>query len=103
MRVCLTLINGVYCFDELADAQEHVHFEGIEAEDLRNQIPSLADALRQQVLAVRDALPVECLNHEAPPHASRPKGKGGLAAFDLGAQSDVDADREHTTSRGGGE
>jgi hypothetical protein len=86
LRVCLTLINGVHCFDDIADAQEHVHFDGIQAEDLRNEIPNLADALRQQVLAIREALPSECLNHEAPPYMPRPKQQKGMAAVTGGGE-----------------
>ncbi len=100
LRVCLILIGGVYQFDGLAYAQEHVQFDGIEAKDLRDQIPRLAEALREQVLAVRDALPFECMNHEAPSHMPRPNEPVWTEA-EIRQLAGLRARRAHMKSKGG--
>jgi len=101
LRICLILIGGVYHLDELADAQEHVRFEAIEAKDLRDQIPRLAEALREQVLAVRAALPFECLNHDAPIHVQRPREHVSVGEQEIPQPADVRAPRVKMKAKGG--
>ena len=66
LRVCFTLIGAIYQVNELAGEHGIVQVEGFAPEDIARQVPVLTRALREQLLAVRRALPFECLHREAP-------------------------------------
>jgi hypothetical protein len=101
LRISLILIDGVYHLDELADAEEHVRFEAIEAKDLRDQIPRLAEALREQVLAIRAALPFECQIRAAPAYVQRPREHVSVGEQEIPQPTDVGAPRVQMKTKGG--
>ena len=72
LRVCLTLTKGLFHLTELAAEHAHAELEHFEPRDVLNHVPDLTQALRDQLLAVRGALPFECLSRPAP---TRPSSK----------------------------
>jgi hypothetical protein len=66
LRVCLTITKGLYVLLELAGEHHWVELEGFEPDDVLHKAPELTRSLRDQLLAVRAALPFECMSREAP-------------------------------------
>jgi len=66
LRVCLTLTKGLYHYLEIAGEHARARLDNFQPRDVLNQVPELTRALRDQLLAVRAALPFECRSRPAP-------------------------------------
>jgi hypothetical protein len=82
LRICLTLTKGLYHVLEVAGEHEGAALQHFQPSEVLTHIPELTRALRDQLVAVRAALPFECLSREAPiarisaPPGAEPAGEG---------------------------
>ncbi len=72
LRVCLALAKGLFLLSALSTSQHTVQ---LDEDGAFHDAPELTRSLREHLLAVRAALPAECMNREAPPQSS---DDGGL-------------------------